>query len=112
MSNIDAVHRKAEFSAFIHHGRGRRDGLCALAAGIELGFERLDLVKVICCVRSDNAPAISLASRAGFQLEGCLRQELDLGDRRVDLLRFGLFRDEWRAQAWRRRLIDSETTST
>jgi RimJ/RimL family protein N-acetyltransferase len=46
----------------------------------------------------DNAGALVLARRLGFEQEGILRQRAIERGRAVDLVWFGLLRDEWQGQ--------------
>ncbi|WP_374348960.1 GNAT family N-acetyltransferase [Chitinimonas sp.] len=105
LTAIDYHHAKAEFSVYVHHGRGSRLALLAIAAVLEMGFVRLGLAKISCCIRADNRAAQSLAGHFGFMLEGCLRGEIRLDGGRIDLLRYGLFGDAWFAGEVHQRLL-------
>jgi RimJ/RimL family protein N-acetyltransferase len=59
------------------------------------GFETLNLNRVHLRVYEDNARALAVYRRLGFQEEGRLRQDRFLEGRYWDTLLMGLLRQEW-----------------
>ena len=59
-------------------------------------FGALDLLRLEMTTTPDNAGAAAVAERLGFVREGVLRKRNIERARRVDLVCFGLLREEWR----------------
>jgi RimJ/RimL family protein N-acetyltransferase len=96
-------HGRAEIGAWVA-ATSRRSGLAlrALTLTVDWAFDALELVRLETTTTPDNMPAQSLARRLGFQREGVMRQRnLERGER-VDLMIFGLLRDDWARVATRR----------
>jgi ribosomal-protein-alanine N-acetyltransferase len=97
-------HARAEIGVWVapasrRHGMARR----ALTLALDWAFEELELARLEAATTRDNTPAQSLARRLGFRQEGMMRQRnLERGER-VDLIIFGLLRDEWARAAIRHR---------
>lgn len=88
--------RRGELGFFVvpaHRGRG----VAGRAVGIALDwlFGELDLLRVEITTTPDNTIVPSLAERLGFQREGLLRGRNFERGQRVDLVWFGLLREEW-----------------
>jgi len=64
------------------------------------GFDRLNLNKVWLGVTADNAGAVRAYEKAGFQIEGRLRQELYRNSRYYDAIRMSVLRDEYYPATW------------
>ena len=62
-------------------------------------FEEHQVHKVVISCATDNPRSRAVAERLGFLLEGILRQAVRLHDRYVDMVFYGLFKDEWNAEA-------------
>ena len=84
--NIDTRHQKAELRIVIGDGafRGRGVGVEAIAAACQYGFEQLGLHRIYAYVLSINPAARHAFERAGFTLEGTLRDDRRAGDTFVD----------------------------
>jgi ribosomal-protein-alanine N-acetyltransferase len=94
---LDWRHRRGELGFWLVPGaRGR--GLATRAVGllVDWAFEALDLLRVEMTTTRDNAAAATVAERLGFVREGMLRKRNIERGRRVDLVWFGLLREEWR----------------
>ncbi|MBX3230396.1 MAG: GNAT family N-acetyltransferase [Labilithrix sp.] len=72
-------------------GGGR--GAAMLTALIERAFGELDLHKLWLIVRKDNRRAQAMYLRAGFELEGVLKDEYCVNGRYFDMVRMGVVRD-------------------
>ncbi len=97
LNHIDWVNRKAATGILIGRkefwGRG-----CAFEAWsllIEYAFQRLGLRKIIAGAVAANRNSISVLKRLGFQIEGTLRGEHFLDGEYLDVIRMGLFRNEF-----------------
>jgi ribosomal-protein-serine acetyltransferase len=62
-------------------------------------FEEHQLHKVMISCAIDNPRSRAVAERLGFTQEGILRQADRLHDRYVDMVFYGLLKDEWHARA-------------
>lgn len=75
--------------------QGRGFGGDGLAAALRFAFGELNLRRVQLTVFSDNARAIALYEKMGFQREGAHREFLLRDGRPQDLVLYGLLRREW-----------------
>jgi ribosomal-protein-serine acetyltransferase len=62
-------------------------------------FEEHQLHKVVISCATDNPRSRAVAGRLGFVQEGTLRQADRLHDRYVDMVFYGLLKEEWNAEA-------------
>jgi len=67
----------------------------AVGATLPLGFRELGLHRIAGCPASSNRGSIRVLQKLGFLEEGKLRQRLFFQGRYLDLLYFGLLRDQW-----------------
>ena len=74
---------------------GHGHGTDALQTLVTWGFGTLNLHRVFLRVFADNARAIRCYEKAGFQLEGRLRQDNYVNGAYRDSLVMGLLREEW-----------------
>lgn len=76
LRNIDWISRNAWFGLFIgaEDARGRGYGSQACKLTLDFGFRNLGLNRISLEVAATNEAAIRLYQRAGFQVEGLLRQ--------------------------------------
>lgn len=106
--NIQLIpfHRVAELNTVI----GDRDywgqeillELCD--AGFEFIFETLGAEKLTGKAIARNLPTVYINKALGFKVEGVLRKEWRYEDgQRMDVIAFGLLRDEWREQRQERK---------
>jgi RimJ/RimL family protein N-acetyltransferase len=84
--DIDRRHRKAELRVVIGNETARGQGMGAEAIDglCRHGFDRLGLHRIYACVLSINPAARRAFERAGFALEGTLRDDRWAVDRFVD----------------------------
>ena len=76
---------------------GQGFGADILRTTLETCFESWGCHRVGVRVEADNARALTLYRRAGFQEEGCLRQAAFRDGQHADVLLFGLLVSEWPA---------------
>ena len=98
LQHISFVNRSAEFAILIgdraHWGKG-----VATAAGRSLlahGFFKLNLHRVHCGTAAANIGMVRLAAALGMREEGRRRQALYLEGEWIDVVEFGVLRDEFR----------------
>ena len=75
--------------------RGRGVGTAAVGAALEWAFGGLGLLRVEMTTTPDNLAVAAMARRMGFSQEGVLRARNVERGRRVDVVWFGLLREEW-----------------
>src|SRR5699024_6519073 len=76
--------------------RGRGIGASAVALLVGWAFSELDMLRVEMTTTPENAAVPALARRLGFTHEGVLRRRNIERGERVDIVWFGLLREEWR----------------
>jgi ribosomal-protein-alanine N-acetyltransferase len=93
----DERHRRCEVAFWLVPG-ARRRGLGSRAVGLVVSwaFEQLDLLRVEMTTTPDNPSVPALARRLGFTQEGVLRKRNVERGQRVDVVWFGVLREEWR----------------
>ena len=91
-------HRRCEIGFWLRAAvRGRGVGTAAVGAALEWAFGGLGLLRVELTTTPDNLAVAAMARRMGFSQEGVLRARNVERGRRVDIVWFGLLREEWRA---------------
>jgi RimJ/RimL family protein N-acetyltransferase len=92
--NIDSRHRRAELRILIgnHSEQGRGAGTEAISLLCRYGFERLNLHKIYAYVLGINERARHAFEKAGFILEGTLREDRWVGDAYTDVYLLGKLR--------------------
>ncbi|HEY2769804.1 MAG TPA: GNAT family protein [Solirubrobacteraceae bacterium] len=89
-------HRRGELGFWVAPGQRRRGvGSRAVALTVSWLFEALDLSRVEMTTIPENQIVPALARRLGFRQEGILRRRNVERGRRVDIVWFGLLREEW-----------------
>ena len=78
--------------------RQRGVGTRATSLAVSWAFQNLDLLRVEMTTTPDNLVVPRLARRLGFTYEGTLRKRAVERGRRVDVLWFGVLREEWTAE--------------
>ena len=97
LHSIDEHHRRCEVGFWlVPEARRRGLGSRAVALGVAWAFETLDLLRVEMTTTPDNAAVFALARRLGFTQEGVLRKRNVERGQRVDVVWFGVLREEWR----------------
>lgn len=101
LQEISFLNRTAEFAIILGDRRHWGKGVGTLAARQLLahGFDKLGLERVYCGTAATNEGMKKLACAMGMSLEGTRREHLFLEGRRVDVLEYGVLRDEFRAAA-------------
>ena len=102
LDRIDWVNRSAEFSIIIgepsawRQGAGREAGRLIVRHGfLELGLNRIG-----CGTSEDNVGMQKLAGKLGMHEEGRRRQAMYKKGRYLDILEYGVLRDEFMSLNW------------
>ncbi len=98
--NLEWPPRCAEFGIFIGDKSlwDKGYGTEALELLLQHGFETLNLNRIYLRVFSTNLRAVHSYEKAGFVLEGTLRQAVYRHGRYADMLIMGILRSEWQAR--------------
>jgi len=97
LQGIDWIARSAEIAFLIgrEHG-GKGYGYDAGRLVLTYAFDRLHLTRVHCGTSAENIPMQKLAEKLGMVREGVRRNALYKWGKYVDIIEYGLLRDEWR----------------
>lgn len=93
---INHVHRRAEFQIIIdptYQGKGYASSAAKLA--MEYGFSVLNLYKLYLIVDTENAKAIHIYSKLGFEIEGELRHEFFINGEYHNAIRMCIFQSQY-----------------
>ncbi|MFZ1994458.1 MAG: GNAT family protein [Solirubrobacteraceae bacterium] len=98
LHSFDWHSRRAEIGFWlIPSVRGRGVGVAAVALAVSWAFAQLDLLRLEMTTTPENPAVPALARRLGFTQEGVLRARTIERGQRVDIIWFGLLREEWPA---------------
>ena len=97
LDQVDAYLGSARFSIYIGEEAARGNGVAASASYLlmKFGFGERKLHKIWLTVHLTNYPAIHLYDKLGFRVEGVLRDEFWLNNRRTSVLRMGMLADDF-----------------
>jgi [ribosomal protein S5]-alanine N-acetyltransferase len=97
LQELSFVNRNAEFAILIGDGRHRGKSVGTNAGLILLrhGFQKLNLERIYCGTAATNIGMQKLASQLGMAEEGRRRNHLFLEGEFVDMLEYGLLREEF-----------------
>lgn len=97
LQNIHPVHRTAEFAIVLGEKDCWGKGYSKQAARLILdhGFCTLNLRRIECGTATTNLPMRKLAESLGMKEEGCRRQALFREDRYLDIVEYGLLKEEY-----------------
>ena len=96
LTGVDQVHRSAEFHVMIGETewQGRGVGTAAATAMVRHGFFDLNLHRIYVTVLRDNKSSIRMCEKAGFRLEGTIREAAFKDGRYHDLVLMGVLASE------------------
>ena len=96
--NIDRKHKTAEIVLVIGDKNYWAKGVMYEAESllIRWAFEELGLEKIWAQTRPENIASLITMKKLGFQIEGTLRQEKFIDDRRIDIIHLGLLPEEFK----------------
>lgn len=97
LQRIHQVYRSAELAIVIGEKSGRGKGYSKEAARLlcSHGFFSLNLHRIGCGTFAKNIPMIRLAAYLGMQVEGRRREAAFKNDAYLDVVEFGVLRDEY-----------------
>jgi [ribosomal protein S5]-alanine N-acetyltransferase len=96
LHSYDERHRRCEVAFWlIPAARGRGVGSAAVSLIVSWAMRELDLLRVEMTTTPDNEGVAALAARLGFTREGVLRKRNVERGERVDVVWYGLLREEW-----------------
>ena len=96
LHQVDWKDRRCEVGFWlVPEVRGRGIGTRAVSLAVSWAFETLDRLRVEMTTTPDNPVVPKLARRLGFTHEGTLRKRAVERGERVDILWFGVLREEW-----------------
>jgi len=99
LQRISFVNRNADFGVIIGDKRHWRKGV-ALQAGKKMlyhGFFKLNLKRIYCQTPASNSAMHTLAKKLGFIEEGCRRSYFYLDGEWVDMIEYGILRNEFKS---------------
>ena len=98
LQNISSVYRSAVFSIMIGYSEawGKGYGYEAARLIIDHGFRALNLHRIACATFSNNPGMIRLAEKLGMKEEGRRREAAFKETQYLDVIEFGLLREEWK----------------
>ncbi|MCD8067839.1 MAG: UDP-4-amino-4,6-dideoxy-N-acetyl-beta-L-altrosamine N-acetyltransferase [Lachnospiraceae bacterium] len=94
--DIDHIHHKGEYGIFLgtEEVRGRGIGTEAARLMIAYGFETLGLHRIYLRALSENARAIRSYEKAGFEKEGCLKDDVCIHGEYKDIVWMAIVRKD------------------
>ena len=99
LHSFDWRSRRAEVGFWLVAAvRGRGVGTAAVSLALSWAFVHLDLLRMEMTTTRENPAVPALARRLGFIEEGVLRQRNVERGRRLDIIWYGLLREEWLAR--------------
>jgi len=108
-TNIDHIANHAEFYVMVNpemHGKGIGGKVSYWM--YNYAFVKLNLNKIYLYTNKDNVSAYKIYERAGFKLEGVLRQHKYKKGVLLDRRFYGLLREEWELQNWSKKELSYE----
>lgn len=97
IKNIDRDNHKGEYGIFIGEDdfRGKGCAYPTTMAILKIAFEELHLNRVYLSVMADNIAAIKAYQKAGFAIEGILKEDFKRADGYVDIVVMGIVKSMW-----------------
>jgi RimJ/RimL family protein N-acetyltransferase len=100
LHSVDWKNERAEVGSWIAaHARDQGVGSAALRLLVDWAFDEVGLERIEMTALPENENVPHIAEKFGFTYEGCLRKRNFERGRRVDLLIWGLLKDE-RLSRW------------
>lgn len=93
---IDSIAKKTEYGILIadDNSRGKGYGTKATRAMVDYAFNTLGMHKVTAEVLNENIPSISMFTKCGFRIDGCLKDDVFKNGRYYDVLCMSNIRKE------------------
>ncbi len=95
--DIDNKNRRCSWAIYIVNTNAQRKGIGGFVEHsiLKYVFDELKLNKLCCEVLAFNQPVIKAHKSFGFIEEGCFRQHVIKGGHPVDVVCFGILKEEW-----------------
>tara|TARA_A100001388_G_C28555420_1_gene396926 strand:+ start:85 stop:633 length:549 start_codon:yes stop_codon:yes gene_type:complete len=95
---VNWIHKKGDLSLFIGDSKkwGKGYGYDSIILISKWSFKHLKLEKINAGIYESNAKSIKAFEKAGFKVEGILREEVKLNSKRENVLRYGLLKNEYK----------------
>lgn len=106
-TGISPEHENAEFYVMVNpimHGKGIGHKVSVWM--YNYAFSQLNLHKIYLYTNDDNVSAYSIYEKAGFQLEGTLREHKKKDNKFQNRRIYGLLRSEWEIKDWKEFITD------
>jgi len=97
LQNFNWINRTAEFAGIIGNKNYWKKGIATQAIAIlfDHGFSKLNLNRIWLGTAETNKGMRKVASKLGMKEEGRLRKHLFLEDKYIDVVHYGIMKDEW-----------------
>lgn len=106
-TDISSIHKNAEFYVMVNpEMQGKGIGKQVSIWMYNYAFSVLDLNKIFLYTNDDNIAAFSIYEKAGFQLEGVLRNHKWKNNKFQNRRFYGLLKSEWINLEWKKNLND------
>ena len=96
LTGIDAENNNSAWAFYTSPGARKGSGSRMEFLMLEHAFGELQLHKLYCEVLAFNTAVIKMHQKFGFRIEGVFRGQHKLDERYVDIVRLGMFADEWK----------------
>ena len=96
LQGISLINRHAEFAILIGDRRHWNQGVGKMAGAklVQHGFEKLNLQRIYCGIAAPNLGMRQLAVALSFKEEGCQRKHIYLDGDWVDVIEYGMLRED------------------
>lgn len=96
LMSIDYIHRSCEIQIVITHDfSGKGYAQKALKKGVDYAFNALNMHKVYLWVDVENAPAVHIYKKLGFEIEGTMKEQFFAGGKYRDSYYMGILKDDY-----------------
>lgn len=97
LTNINTLHKSADWAFYLNPDFLTKKGLGTLMEYYFLtySFDNFDIEKLNCEVLEINPSVIKLHKKFGFMEEGVFRKNILKNDKRIDVYRLGILKEEW-----------------
>lgn len=98
IQNIDWINRRYDSAHDVfEHERGKGYGKLVLEAGVDFGFEVLNMHRINTEVLENNMASLKNALYVGYVKEGIKRKEIHKCGQYLDSIVLGILKEEWRS---------------
>lgn len=106
-TGINSTHKNAEFYVMVNPVmQGMGIGKQVSFWMYNYAFSKLDLHKIYLYTNDDNVAAYSIYEKAGFELEGILKEHKWKNDKFQNRRFYGLLKSDWNNLPWKNIIVD------